>query len=285
MRYIFTFLVLILLYNPARAEAVKVESTPTETTKQSSYGHIVSTNVLRCGYFTWPPFLSKNPDTTKLEGISNDIMQDIGSILDLKVQWTEQIGIADFMDGLKADKFDAVCISNWPQSKRFKEALATIPLYYTSIFPVVRNDDVRLDLTYSPLPKGEFKLGVIAGDATETMVQKLYPDAPRQTLTNDKNYSDLLTALTAKQVDVVFLDKSVINDFIKKNPGQIKIPKLFKPVYNYPEYLFVKKGDIETKLMLDNAIQLLRDSGDMQRLLSKYETSTNVFPLETFYIP
>lgn len=273
MRYLLTFLILILSSYPATAKDIK---------SYPSYDQIVRSDVLRCGYFTYPPFLTKNPETQKIEGISNDIMQGIGSILNLKIEWTEQVGIADFITGLQSDKFDAVCISNWPQSTRFKQALATTPLYYTSIYPVVRNDDERLDISYNPLKKGELKLGVIKDDAIESMAQKLYPSAPRETLANNVNYAELLTALTAKQIDVIFLDKSAINDFIKNHPDQIKIPKLSKPVFNYPEYLFVKRGDVETKLMLDNAIQMLRESGDMQRLLSKYDTSTNVFPLETF---
>lgn len=275
MKYLFAFLVLILFYNPVKAESVN----------SASYDHIVSSNVLRCGYFTWPPFLSRNPTTAKLEGISNDIMEGIGQILDLKIEWTTEVGIADFTNELQTNKFDAVCISNWPQPLRFKEALATVPLYYTSAYPVVRKDDIRLDISYNPIKKGDLKLGVIEGDAPEKMVQKLFPDAPREVLPNNASYSELLAALTAKKLDVVFLDKSVIQDFIKNNPDQIKIPSVGRPVFNYPEYLFVKRGDIETKFMLDNAIQILRESGDMQKLLNKYQTSTTVYPLETAFGP
>lgn len=273
MRYVVALLVLTLLCNPAFAQSTK----PTP-----SYDHIVTTGVLRCGYFTWPPFLSKDVATGEMQGITKDIMASIGTTLNIKIEWTAQIGLADFMDDLQHDKFDAVCISNWPQADRFKQALATVPIYYTSIYPVVRADDTRLDISYNPMKKGEMKLGVINGDATQTVVEKLYPNTPREVLDNSQSYAQLLAALTAKQTDVVFLDKSVIVDYMKKNPDQIKIPKLAMPVYNYPEYLFVKRGDVETKLLLDNAIQLLRDSGDLQNLLNKYETSTNVFPLATY---
>lgn len=277
MKYVFAFLVLTLLTAPVKAE-------PSNTTFHH-YDNIVSTDVLRCGYFEWPPFLYKNAETGKMQGISNDIMEAIGKTLELKIEWTAQVGLADFMDDLQADKFDALCISNWPQADRFKKSLATIPLYYTSMYPVVRFDDKRLDTTYNGLKKGDLKIGVISGDTTEEVVKKLYPAATRETLSNSKSYADLFVALEDKKADVIFLDKSVINDFIKNNPETVKIPKLSMPVFNYPEYLFVKRGDIETKLMLDNAIAILRDSGEMQTLLEKSVNSSSVFPLVTFSSP
>ncbi len=249
-----------------------------ETTQETNYDRIVRTGVLRCGYFVWPPFMSKDANTGKLGGISHDVMENVGSILGLKIEWTSEVGVADYIEGLQTNRFDALCVSSWPHPTRFKESLATTPLFYTSVFPVVRENNTQLNKNYNAISKGLLKIGVIEGDDTEAMVNRLYPNTPRETLPNNADYTQLIVALLSKRTDVIFLDKSVIHDFIKNNGNKIKIPKADDPVSVYPEYLFVKRGDIQTKLLLDTAIQIVRDRGDMNAFLSHFITSSTVNP-------
>lgn len=242
--------------------------------QDAPYDRIVDKGVLRCGYYVWPPFLSKDPNTGKLSGISYNIVETMGDILGLKIEWVAEVGGSDYIEGLQSNRFDAMCVSTWPHPTRFKQSLATTPLFYTSVYPVVRNDDTRLDKDYSLLSKGSLKLGVIEGDDTEASVQKFYPTSPRETLPNSSDYTQLIVALLSKRSDVIFLDKSVISDFIKNNGPKIKIPKKGDSVFLYPEYLFVKRGDVQTKMMFDTAIQLMKDRGQLDNFLKQYVTSS-----------
>ncbi len=266
MKYILILLLLCFFFSPSFADDVQ----------KSNHDRIIETGTLRCGYFAWPPFLSKDPNTGKLSGISYDVVETIGEILDLKIEWVAEVGAADYIEGLQSNRFDALCVSSWPHPTRFKQSLPTTPLFYTSVYPVVRGDEKRLDKNYDILKTDILKLGVIEGDDTEAMVQKLYPSAPRTTLPNSSDYTQLLMGLLTKKADVVFLDKSVVHDFIKNNGPKIKIPKNDNPVFVYPEYLFVKRGDVQTKLMLDTAINLLKDRGEIEKFLKKFVTSSTV---------
>ena len=47
-------------------------------------------------------------------------MNAIGKTLDLKIEWTEEVGWGNIGEGLKAGRYDMACVSMWPDAPKYK---------------------------------------------------------------------------------------------------------------------------------------------------------------------
>jgi ABC-type amino acid transport substrate-binding protein len=59
---------------------------------ENTYDKVMRSGVIRCGYGLEPPMLQIDPNTGKPFGAIVDIVERIGSLLDLKIEWVEQVG-------------------------------------------------------------------------------------------------------------------------------------------------------------------------------------------------
>ncbi len=41
---------------------------PVQAAEQSTLDRVLASATIRCGYFTWPPYIAKDPNTGKLSG-------------------------------------------------------------------------------------------------------------------------------------------------------------------------------------------------------------------------
>src|SRR4051812_48435106 len=75
--------------------------------KETAYERILRTGTLRCGYGIWPPvMLMKDANTGKISGVLVDITKEMAKALNLKVEWIEETGWAEWAEALKAHRFD-----------------------------------------------------------------------------------------------------------------------------------------------------------------------------------
>ena len=79
------------------------------TQKESAYDRVIRTGTIRCGYFVWPPYFYKDPVTKKFSGGNYEIMEAIGKMLNLKIEWALEVGVGDVVTALNSDKFDVMC--------------------------------------------------------------------------------------------------------------------------------------------------------------------------------
>jgi hypothetical protein len=53
------------------------------------YERVMKTGVIRCGYINWWPAVVRDPETKQMKGYVVDYINEMGKVLDLKVEWTE----------------------------------------------------------------------------------------------------------------------------------------------------------------------------------------------------
>lgn len=99
-------LLLILLLTVAPAFAAE--------TKESAYDRVIRTGTIRCGYAISPPVMVQDPNTKKLSGLDYDLWQEIGKDLGLKIEFVEEAGWGNFIEGLRSNRYDAFCTELWP---------------------------------------------------------------------------------------------------------------------------------------------------------------------------
>src|SRR5438874_1363658 len=90
---------------------------PTPTAIQVSanvvYDRVMSSGVIHCGYVVYPPGLLKDPNTGKLSGVFYDIMESAAKSLQLRLEWTEEVGWGSMIEGLQANRYDMICSPVW----------------------------------------------------------------------------------------------------------------------------------------------------------------------------
>jgi Bacterial extracellular solute-binding proteins, family 3 len=77
---------------PSNNSIVKAEA-------KSVYSRVIESGKIRCGYIPYEPGLIKDPNTGKFSGIMHDTMEEIAKSLNLKVEWTEEVGWGTMIEG------------------------------------------------------------------------------------------------------------------------------------------------------------------------------------------
>lgn len=246
-----------------------------KTTNHSAYERVLGTKTLRCGYFTWPPQLRKDPNTGKLSGILFDYVTALGGSLGLKIEWTTEVGVGEYVEALEESRFDVLCMTQWPDPPRVANSLMTQPAFYTSVYPAVRSDDTRFDKGgVEAFNSPDITIAVIDGDISATLATRDFPKAKTLTLPQMSDYSQLLTSIITRKADVTFFDYGVIHDFWAQNGKKVKVPGNWQAAYTFPEVFVVKKGEVALKQLLDTGINILTNNKVADKILVNYTTST-----------
>lgn len=252
---------------------------------ESAFDRIVKSKTVRCGYFTWPPYITKDANTGKLSGINYDVMNTIGRNLGLKVAWTSEIGVGDVVTALESGKVDAVCASVWPNPARAQNLTLSVPTFYSIAYAFVRAGDMRFDGDFSKANNKNVKVSVIEGDITQDLAQEKLPDATFVALPQTASGSEILLQLVTKKADIVLVDEGLINDFMKTNPGTLRRVEGVPPARIFGEHLAVARGELLLKNMLDQSIGQLVNDGVIELLTKKYAAeykSEFMAPIKTY---
>jgi polar amino acid transport system substrate-binding protein len=248
----------ILLISPAYADGAKTAAQ-----------RVIDSGVLRCGYATSPPVLVKDANTGKLSGSDVEIVNAIGNKLGVKVEWTEEVGWGNFIEGLRSNRYDMMCGSLWPDASRIKFLSLTRPVYYDQMLAYVRADDKRFDGHIEKVNDKSIKIAVIDGDASATMAHDKFPNATIIALPQMAVVADMMLSVTTKKADVIFLDPIRTAVFEKQNQGKIKRVANVEPVTAIGTSYGVNAGEFQLRDMIDTALRELITDGTVAAELAK----------------
>lgn len=252
--------------------------TQNQTKQETVLERVLRTNTLRCGYYVFPPFTKRDPKTGALSGISPDMMDYIAKKTGLKIEWAEEVTFGNWVPALQTRRFDAVCTPMWPDMPLGREALFIRPMIYSTIIPVVRNDDNRftsrsLDQFNNP----DITLSVQEGNATYFLAQEIFPKAKLLIVPPNADGNDSAQNVMTKKADALLWDSNGFVNFNKTNPGSLKPVETEIPVKIMPFSLVVHRGEADLKAFLDNAVDDMLMTGFVDRLLDKWEGEKGTF--------
>lgn len=274
IRVLLVLIVFLTMLAPTKAKAEM---------SSEVYDRIIKSGTIRCGYWTWPPFLIKDPNTGQLKGPTYDYMEAVGKELGLKIEWTEEVGAGEFIAGLSTNRYDVMCMSLWPDAARLKNITVSDPIFYSVVYAVVRKGDKRFEGNLDAINNEKVTVAGIEGDITQSVAIELYPNAKVLALPQSADVSQILQSVVAGKADVTFVDEGLIADFNKTNNGALELVKGVKPVKTFPEVLGVKNGEIQLKMMLDAAINILTNNEYTGKILKDY-TMSSYPPLPDVYV-
>lgn len=244
--------------------------------KESAYDRVVTSNTLRCAYGISPPALVKDANTGKISGLDYDIWQEIGKELGLKIEWSEEAGWGNFIEGLKSGRYDAFCSEIWADPARSKFLSLTQPLLYSILNTYVRAGDHRFDGNLEKISSPQVIIPAIEGDVSVAMAQSRFPDAKILSLPQTSTVSDMFMAVMSKKADVIFLDQALFVSLNANNKGALVQLKNVPASFVFASYYGVNSGEIQLRDMIDVALQTLIDDGRLEKMAKKYSVDYKV---------
>jgi len=255
---------------------------PGATQKETAYERIIRTGTIRCGYALYEPLLGKDPNTGALHGIFYDLVNEIGKELDLKIDWTVEVGYGEIEEGFQTGKYDMFCNGVIPIPKRAKFSMITAPVFYSGLLAWVRTDDHRFDGHPERLDAPDVTLVVRDGDVNADVAQKLFPAAKTISSPQMEDYTQMLVDVQTGKADAVFFEKTFGENFLAHNPGAVHSVD-DKPVYTYPIGMMLPPGEAQLKNTIDVVLARLALNGSVKKIIEKDAPNYSYLPIRPPY--
>lgn len=249
---------------------------PAATTKESAYNRVMRTGTLRCGYVLYPKIVERDPNTGKLHGFMIEFMDEVGKQLSLKVDWTEQVGIAAAFNGLKDGRYDVMCA---PYNQTPNRALATEftePFVFFPSFIYARADDARFDNAYDKINAPSVRMALLDGELAQIIRKEQFPKTQPVSLPDITDISQVLLQVAMNKADIAITEPSAAEPFLTNNPGKLK-RVAGPPLRIQGVGLDVAVGEEKLKSLLNTTIKELLTIGYVKRLMDKYSTAPGMY--------
>lgn len=272
MRFLAIFFALLL-----------VSTVGTVYAQESAYERVVTTNTIRCAYGVSPPVMVKDPNTGGVSGLDVDIWAEIGKELGVKIEWVEEAGWGNFIEGLKTGRYDAFCTQLWPDPPRTRYLSMTDPVMFSFQDAYVRTDDTRFDGNLEKINDPAVKIPAIEGDVSVAMAQSGFPKATIEYLPQTASLSEMFQSIITKKSDVIFIDASMIAALDKSNKGAIRKVKNVPHVFTFGSYYGLLAGEYQLRDMVNIALRTMKNDGRLEKLARKY-SDAYIVPQPDFVI-
>jgi len=272
------FLTLLFIFSSSSASVADKKET-------SVYDRVIKAGALKCGYIPYPPAMIVDPNTGEKSGIFYDFMNEVGNRLSLKVEWVQESGWGTFINDLKTDRFDMMCSAIWTNSARAREANHSNPLYYSAISAWVQTEDYRFDNGLHILNNPDYSIATIDGETAATIAAANFPKAKVFSLPELSSVADMALSVSTGKADITFLENYIAQGFLTSNPDSIK--QVGDVVRLYGNATYMKKGEHELRLMINDAVEEVLNSPFLAELFVKYNVpeGSYLLPAKPYEVP
>lgn len=245
--------------------------------KETAFERVIKTGTLRCAYVVYEPANIKDANSGKMSGILHDVAEAIGKELGLKVEWTEEATWGTFLEPLRTGRADAFCGAGFAFAADVKNAEMVGPMYYSPITVWARADDARFDNAAEALNQPGITIVGEDGSVAANIASGQFPKAKFNSLPQNAPYSLKLDDVVAGKADATFVERAIGLDYARANPGKVKEVPMPAPLTVYANMFEVAKGEFELQSMLQGAVELLHNRGEIDRIIKVYEKEPNTF--------
>ena len=236
---------------------------------KATFDQVLEDDQLTACYVVWPPSVVKDPDTGELSGLIIEAMDNIAQDAELEIEYVES-SWGGFAADLNAGKCDAGIAGFYPMINRSTAVSFTKPFYYAGNSAVVKKDDNRFQ-AIDELNQEGLKLAVLQGEYAHIYAEKYLPQAELVVLEKTADNTAPLLAVAAGQADVGFSMDDVIKEYVEEHP---EVKELFtEPYSTTPITWAVRKQDQQLLNFLNNALDYLEATGELEALAKKYEST------------
>ena len=232
---------------------------------------VLRTGTVKAAYLVYFPLLMRNPNSKSFSGVGYDTLMLAANRLGLKVQITEEVGFGTMIEGLKTGRYDVVACPIWANSSRARVADFSRPLCFSQVNAYVKKGDKRINSSLKGVAEGKFTVATIDGEMADLITKADYPKAKRFSLPQLASASELLLSVSSGKADITFTEPSAVGDFLKHIPNTLQNITPNQPLRVFPNCFMFKSGEPGFKAMLNTALDEIANSGELERIISKYE--------------
>ncbi len=248
---------------------------PTSASAETSFERVIKTNTIRCSYSVWYPEMIMDPNTKALSGYAYDVMEAVGKVLNLKIEWVEEVGPGVAHQGLATKRYDIACNGFWGPPGREKTAFFSRPFAYFPLFAVTSGDLKGPADSFEWLNSEKYKLAVFRGTVEDIIVSTNFPKAQALDAMELSTDGNILMDIVTGKTDFAISSYTAVERFQKDNPGS-KLTIIKKPMMTAPSSFLIANDDFRLTHMIDNTIAYLLESGEIDRIMSKYMSKEGV---------
>ena len=207
----------------------------------------------------WPPF--EWIDNGQVVGIDIEIARRIADKIGVELE-IKDMKFGALIEALKNDMVDMIIADISPTSKRELQVDFSIPYYFTKGNVVVTFGDKNIESVKDLYGKKiGVQLGTIQQDWAEANLKNY-----STIITYDKVYPDMIFVLKRGDIDAVVISEQVANVILQKEPGLKVALYVGGPSMSA---VAVKNGAEDLKYVINQVIEELLESGEMQNIFNK----------------
>ncbi len=214
---------------------------------QSVYDRVIQSGKIRAAYVILPPYCMKNPVSGKISGIGPEALELIAKKLGLEVEYTEEAGWGNMIEGLNTNRYDTVAMPVWTNAHRAKVAWFTKPVAFNPCFLYARKGDHRFAGSYDRANSPDITITTVDGESGAVIAQEDYPKAKTLSMPQMTDLTQTYLNVVTKKADLVIGQPDIANGFIRQNPGSLEIVNASHPVRIYSCCWPIKRGESEFK--------------------------------------
>lgn len=243
----------------------------------STYSTIQSSGTIRAAYTVGAPLFMVDPNTGEKTGIFYDAVNAMASHLGIKVDWTQEVGYGEMIQGLRDNRYDIIGSGVWINADRAKGADFTIPLYYDAVFAYAKTGDTRFVKGISALNTQNVTISTMDGELGARIAKTDFPNANTLALPQNAGFSQMIENVLTGKADIVFLAASSARAYQATNPGRITVVDPDKPLRIFPDAIMIPQGQYELRQALNYALMEMLNDGEIDAILKKYEAAPGSF--------
>jgi ABC-type amino acid transport substrate-binding protein len=244
--------------------------------KESLYDRVLRTGKIRAAYAVYYPVCIKDSNSGKLSGIGVEALELVAKKLGLTVEFNEEVGWGNMIEGLRADRYDIMASTAWPVSSRAKLIAFTRPLFYSPVYVYAKKGDNRFNGHLENINSKKVTVSTVDGEAAQVIADADFPQARRLSMPQMTDIAQTFLNLTTKKADVAIADPVFAAKYLQNNPGTIQNISGTKPIRVFPNCWIFNRGEFEFKAMIDTVLEEVINSGAMDKIIEKYEPAPNL---------
>ncbi len=244
---------------------------------QPAFDRVINKKSIRVGYISYPPSLTKDPNTGKITGIFHDVLQEIGRRADLKIEFCEEVTWGTMIEAVNSGRVDLICTGLWPNSTRAKFADFTDPIYFSPIRAYVKAGDKAFDKDLGKANAPSVRIAAIDGEMTSIIAKTDFPQAVSHSLPQSTDVSQVLLEVAGGKASLTFVESAVARDFLDKNPDAVQEVSGVPPVRVFPNVMMVAKGEAKLVSLLNTSLNELANTGFIDQTVNHYEKAPGLF--------
>jgi len=190
---------------------------PSEVKTASVLARVKNSRTIKCGYWVFEPYITKDIDSGKIGGMTADYLEKVAARSGLKIEWAQELSFEQMVPALSYDRIDMFCIPcNLPPEYRkvldFAGSFGKLPYY---VYVPFNSKISKTDLETARFAAGESYL-------TIKLTPEKFPKAQLIPLPQMASIAEIYEQLKYNKADAVLNEDISAQGYMKNNPNIIR---------------------------------------------------------------